>query len=217
MRFVEYVRVSTDRQGQSGLGLEAQQATIARYVGGRGTIVASYTDVASGKNDARAELTKALEHARRLDAVLVVATLDRLSRDVAFIASLMKSGPKFRCADRPDASEFELHIYAVIAHEERRKIGERTRAALAAAKARGVKLGGFRGRVPSDAERAAGRGVKTAKAAARRAAVLPVLDELRGLGMATLRELASGLDARGVTAPRGGQWSATQVARVLAA
>ena len=141
--FVAYHRVSTDKQGRSGLGLEAQAEAVARYVEGRGgEVVATFTEVESGKKSTnRPQLDAALRAAKKAKAVLIISTLDRLGRDVHFIAGLMKSGVDFVSADRPNASPFELHIYAAIAEEERRKISQRTRAALAALKAQGRKLG----------------------------------------------------------------------------
>jgi hypothetical protein len=140
--FVAYLRVSTARQGVSGLGLEAQRATVdafARQHGG--TVVGSFIEVENGKRSDRPELAKALEAARKAKATLVFAKLDRLSRNVAFIANLMDAGVDFVACDQPFASRLTLHILAAVAEDEARRISERTKAALAAAKARGVKLG----------------------------------------------------------------------------
>lgn len=141
MKFVTYLRVSTERQGQSGLGLEAQRAAVAAHVLGRGEVVAEFVEVESGKRADRPELARALAEAKRAGAVLLIAKLDRLARNVAFIANLLESGVEVTAADMPEANRFVLHIMAAVAEQEGRAISERTKAALAAAKARGVKLG----------------------------------------------------------------------------
>lgn len=141
MKFVTYLRVSTERQGQSGLGLEAQRTAIATYVLGRGEVVAEFVEVESGKRADRPELARALAEAKRSGAVLLIAKLDRLARNVAFIANLLESGVKVTAADMPEANRFVLHVLAAVAEQEGRVISERTKAALAAAKVRGVKLG----------------------------------------------------------------------------
>ena len=145
-RAIAYLRVSTQRQGRSGLGLEAQRETIARHCHAAGIELAGeYIEVETGKGadalDRRPELKAALAAARRIRAPIIVAKLDRLSRDVAFIAGLMASHVPFVCCDLPDADPFTLHIYAAMAEQERRATSERTKAALAAKKAQGVKLG----------------------------------------------------------------------------
>lgn len=133
MKFVTYLRVSTERQGQSGLGLEAQRAAVAAHVFGRGEVVAEYVEVESGKVAVRPELEKALAEAKREGAILLIAKLDRLSRNVAFIANLLESGVEVAAADMPEANRFVLHIMAAVAEQEGRAISERTKAALAAA------------------------------------------------------------------------------------
>lgn len=211
---IAYRRVSTEKQGQSGLGLEAQQIAIQHFAAGR-PIVATYTDIESGTNDARPQFAAAVEHAKRTGACLVVATLDRLSRDVAFIATLMKSGLDFRCADIPTAGTFELHIRAAIAEEERRKISKRTRAALAAAKARGVKLGGYRGHSFGDDARALSASVRREQARDHAKRVRHALSDV-DVRTISLRSLASMLDERGVKTPRGkGRWTAAGVRNAL--
>lgn len=212
--YVVYRRVSTEKQGRSGLGLNAQESAIAHFVRATGaTIVATYTDIESGIIDDRAQLLAAIDHARRCNARLVVATLDRLSRDVAYLATLMKQ-VDFVAADMPSASTFELHIRSAIAQEERRKISERTKAALAAARARGTVLGGYRGVAPSAAARTKAIDTRANAATERATRLAPIIAELRATGRTTLAALADGLNARGVTAPRGGAWSPMAVSRI---
>jgi DNA invertase Pin-like site-specific DNA recombinase len=213
--FIAYLRVSTDKQGKSGLGLEAQQDAVSRFLRPGDTLVATFVEVESGRECQRPQLAAAIEKCRTLRAKLLIAKLDRLARDVAFIATLMKSDVKFIACDMPDADPFRLHIEAAIAEEEARKISARTRAALEAAKARGVVLGGFRGRQLTDADRAKGNALKAVKARARASSLAPILDELRATGVVTLRALADGLNARGIVAPRGGAWQAAQVKRLV--
>lgn len=140
-RYVAYFRVSTARQGRSGLGLAAQRSTIERFLTTDDTVVAEFMEVQSGKKDERHELWKALACAKKHDAKLVIAKLDRFSRRVSFIAGIMEQGIGLAVAEMPNATDFQLHIFAALAQEERRLISERTRAALAEAKKRGVILG----------------------------------------------------------------------------
>jgi DNA invertase Pin-like site-specific DNA recombinase len=222
-RFVSYLRVSTDKQGASGLGLEAQRDLVARYVasvGGR--IAVEFVEVMTGKKSDRPQLAAALAACKKQRAVLVIAVLDRLSRKVAFISGLMESGVSFIVADRPNATPFELHIYASMAEEEGRKISERTKAALAAAKKRGdKKIGGERKNAGDLRPYAKQGGVASAAKRAEKAVIraldlAPAIEKLRAAGVSTLAGLAAGLNARGEVAPRGGQWSAVQVQRLLA-
>jgi DNA invertase Pin-like site-specific DNA recombinase len=219
--FVEYLRVSTDKQGRSGLGLEAQREAVRRLIGPGDRIAQTLTEVESGRVNSRPQLNAALEACRKTGATLLIGKLDRLSRNVAFIAGLMESGVKFIAADMPSAKDFELHIRAALAQEERRLISERTRQALAAAKARGVQLGGYRGRALSTDERKRGAKAsakaRSVKAALGAAQVLPVIAELREAGVMTLSGLASALNAKGITTARGGRWQAGQVKRVMRA
>lgn len=218
--YVVYRRVSTDRQGQSGLGLEAQEAAIRRFLRPDDTVVAEYQETESGACDTRPELARAIRKAKRTGSVLLISTLDRLARDVAFISGLMKE-TDFRVADMPHAAPFELHIRAAMAEEERRKISERTRSALAAAKARGVKLGGWRGHMPTKESQVAAV-LEAAQVRARKAtqtayALALVIDQIRAEGVTSLNGIAIALQARGVSTPRaGGQWTATTVKRILA-
>ncbi|MET4455451.1 recombinase family protein [Bradyrhizobium sp. RT3b] len=139
--FISYFRVSTERQGKSGLGLAAQQRKISEFVSGAGTLIAEFCDVQSGKDDSRVELHRAIQLAKRENAKIVIARLDRFSRRVSFIASILEQGIGLVCAEMPNASDFQLHIFAALAQEERRLISERTKAALAEAKRRGTILG----------------------------------------------------------------------------
>lgn len=139
--FISYVRVSTGKQGKSGLGLASQRAKIAEFIGNTGELFAEFCEVRSGRDNQRVELQKAISLAKREKATLVIARLDRFSRSVSFIASIMEQGVHLVCAEMPNATDFQLHIFAALAQEERRLISERTKAALAEAKKRGVILG----------------------------------------------------------------------------
>lgn len=218
MKFVTYYRVSTARQGQSGLGLEAQKAAVASYVlGAGGDVVTEFTEVESGKRTERPELARALAEAKRQGAVLLIAKLDRLARNVAFIANLLEAGVDVRAADMPEANRFVLHVMAAVAEQEGRAISERTRAALAEAKARGKKLGWAMPSRKGEQRQAAQKGaaVRTAKADAFATNVLPVINELLASGM-SLRAIAATLNARGIATARGGKWQAVTVSNVLA-
>ena len=201
--FIAYLRVSTKRQGESGLGLEAQQEAVKRFVGDR-CVLETFVEIESGRRASRPQLHAALEQCRQHGAILLIAKLDRLARDVACISTLMKSDVQFVAADMPDADPFRLHIEAAIAEEEARKISARTKAALAAAKARGVKIGGFRGRSPTDQDRMLSAVARSNSATRRAMQLAPLLNNLRQSGATTLQALASGLNARSITAPRGG-------------
>lgn len=141
LKFIAYFRVSTERQGKSGLGLAAQRRKIAEFVASAGTLIAEFCDVQSGRDDARAELQRAIQLAKRENAKIVIARLDRFSRRVSFIANILEQGIGLVCAEMPNATDFQLHIFAALAQEERRLISERTKAALAEAKRRGKILG----------------------------------------------------------------------------
>ncbi len=213
--FVAYLRVSTIRQGESGLGLEAQRAAVeafARQHGG--AIVASFVEVETGKRSDRPELAKALEAARKARATLLIAKLDRLARNVAFIANLMDAGVEFLACDQPFASRLTLHILAAVAEDEARRISERTKAALQAAKARGRKLGS-----PIAAKTVAkARAARSAYAARANATTVAVIREIQTSGVQTLAGIAKVLGARGVKTPAGrSEWQAVQVSRLLAA
>lgn len=203
--FIAYFRVSTDRQGRSGLGLDAQQKAVRDYLAG-GQIVAEFTEIESGKRNARPELARALAACRRQKAKLVIAKLDRLSRNLAFIAALMDAGTEFIAVDNPHANRLTLHILAAVAQHEREMIAERTKAALQAAKARGVRLG------RNGAERLA---PANRNAAVERATQLePVLSRLRFAGLSA-NQIAVELTARGVPTAMGGKWHAQTVIRMM--
>jgi DNA invertase Pin-like site-specific DNA recombinase len=213
-RFVAYYRVSTARQSASGLGLEAQRAAVLDWLnGGNWTLVAEHTEVESGKNSDRPVLARAMQDCKLLGATLVIAKLDRLSRDAHFLLGLEKSGIDFVAADMPNANRMTVGIMAVVAEEERRMISARTKAALAAAKARGVKLGGMRvGHHKVDPS--LGRQAQTVASDVFAARVAPMAKELRGAGL-SLRQIAADLTERGVETMRGGAWTAAAVRNVL--
>lgn len=217
LRFVAYLRVSTDGQGRSGLGLEAQRATVGAHAATTGgLIVSEFVEVESGRKRDRPQLAAALATCRTTRAILVIAKLDRLARNVAFVSNLMESGVEFVAADMPAVNRLTVHILAAIAEEEARMISARTRAALAAAKARGVRLGNPRLLVRDAELSAKGNVVQVANARRRAAAVLPYIERARRAGARTLAEIAEALMARGVPAPRGGhRWSPAQVRRTL--
>jgi DNA invertase Pin-like site-specific DNA recombinase len=216
-KFVSYLRVSTDKQGRSGLGLEAQREGVRSYVeGGKRKLIAEYIEVESGKNDERPKLKQALHRAKVTGATLVIAKLDRLSRNVAFIANLQESGVRFLCADMPEATELTIHLFAAIAQHERKIISERTRVAMAAAKRKGRVFGNPNG---AKALKGLGNGeaVEALKAEADKHAtsVMPIIDDIRAEGADTLREIAAELNAREILTARGGSWYAATVRNIL--
>ena len=212
-KFITYLRVSTQGQGDSGLGLEAQRAAVTAYARqAEGTITAEFLEVESGKRSDRPQLAAALARCRKTKATLLIAKLDRLARNVRFITGLMESVVPFIAADCPHDDRMMLQIRAVFAEEEARKISQRTRAALAAAQARGVRLGSPTPEVGS----AAGVAVLKKQAATRAADVLPIIGAIQDSGIVTLSGIAAALAQRGVPTPRGGEWTPTGVRRVLA-
>jgi DNA invertase Pin-like site-specific DNA recombinase len=202
---IGYIRVSTTKQGRSGLGLEAQQDALRRFAEAEGFAFAeTFTEVESGKHgdDHRLELAKALELARKAKAPIIVAKLDRLSRDVHYISGLMKHRVPFIVTELgADTDPFLLHLYAALAEKERRLISERTRAAMAKARERGVALGGLRD-----------KGIELQREAQERAEELR--DVFAELADMSARKAAEELNARGIATPEGGKWYATQVIRV---
>jgi DNA invertase Pin-like site-specific DNA recombinase len=215
-KFVSYLRVSTARQGRSGLGLEAQRKAVEDYLnGGNWKLVKEFVEIESGKKAERPQLKKAFQLCRLIGAKLIIAKLDRLSRDAHFLLGLEKEGVEFVAVDTPYANRLTVGIMALMAEDEGRKISERTKAALAAAKRRGVKLGGFRGHVFTAKEHGLAAEARHAKTVTRAADVMPIVKELQAAGFESLRAIAAGLDERGIPAARGGKWSATQVMRLL--
>jgi DNA invertase Pin-like site-specific DNA recombinase len=217
-RIVSYLRVSTAEQAKSGLGIEAQREAIARFVETEGySLAGEFVEVETGKGadalDRRPQLAAALAQAKRLRCALVVAKLDRLSRDVAFIAGLMSRGVPFIVAELgADVDPFMMHIYAALAEKERRLISERTRAALAHKKAQGALLGNR-----TNLRVAQAKGTATSRAAADAFAsnVLPIVQQIEASGVTSLRGIADVLNARGVRTARGGTWHAATVRNML--
>jgi DNA invertase Pin-like site-specific DNA recombinase len=215
---VGLTRVSTAEQGQSGLGLEAQQASIRAFVTAQGwTLVAEFSDVASGKDDRRPGFQAALARCRQLDAVLVAARLDRITRRAHTLSQLLEDGVSIRAADMPGADDLMLRIYAAMAQKERELISERTRAALAAAKARGTVLGGDRGYRPPTGPAAQDAVMARHDAAVRSAHRLALeVERLRANGIIGHAALARALTGRRILTPGGKRvWTHTTVARLL--
>jgi len=215
VQFVTYIRVSTRKQQASGLGLEAQQVSIAQYVGNRGEVLGEFVEVESGKHNDRPELLKALKLCRITGATLIVATISRLSRNAAFLMTLRDSNVQFVCCDLPEANTLTVGLMAVIAQHEREQISARTKAALAAAKARGVALGGFREGHAGVAQ------VASLGTQARQAKALKFAEELRdhldGMTGLSLQAIADRFNVTNVRTPRGtrGNWTPKTVSRVL--
>jgi DNA invertase Pin-like site-specific DNA recombinase len=216
---VSYIRVSTTRQGKSGLGIEAQREAIARFAADENMELAGeYVEIETGKGaealDRRPKLAAALAAARKLKSYVVVAKLDRLSRDVAFISGLMSHKVGFVVAELgADADPFMLHIYAALAEKERALISARTTAALAVKKAQGVVLGNRTNLAEASAK---GQAANRAAADSFAANVLPIVRQLQGAGITTTRAIAEALNARGVKTARGGAWHGATVRNLLA-
>ena len=218
-RVVAYYRVSTEGQGRSGLGLEAQRQAVTSLCAARDwTIIAEFTEVESGKRNSRPQLAAALNRSKVLGAKLVVAKLDRLSRDAEFTLRVRNSGVDFACADNPDVNRLTIGLLAVINEDERERISERTKAALAAAKARGVRLGNPEGAAPLHRAR---KGNKAALEAVRANAVSRAADyadivaDIRASGAASLPAIAKELNERGIVTARGGRWHPSSVRNLL--
>jgi DNA invertase Pin-like site-specific DNA recombinase len=219
-RFIAYERVSTARQGASGLGLQAQRSAIDAFAALRGAdVTARFTEVESGRRADRPELTKALDLARLTGATLVIAKLDRLSHNAAFLLTLRDSGVRFLACDMPEANDLTVGIMALVAQQQREAISRRTKEALAAAKARGVKLGNPNG---AAALKRAGKGGAPLRAAVAANAdafaesLAPVIQTLQATGHTSLRALAEELNAQGMRTRRGGRWHVSTVKNLLA-
>jgi DNA invertase Pin-like site-specific DNA recombinase len=211
--FVSYVRVSTQKQGQSGLGREAQQEAVRRFAADR-PIVAEFVEVESGKKADRPQLRAALAECRRTGATLLIAKLDRLARNVAFVSALMESGTEFVAADMPDANKLTIHVISAMAEHEARCISERTKSALAAYKARGGRLGGARDGGQYQASLSRGRASNAARASEARDRVYSLCLDLRNAGR-SLQSIANELNGSGERTRRGGLFGPVQVHRIL--
>jgi len=221
-KFISYLRVSTQRQGKSGLGLEAQRAAVASYLnGGEWKLVAEFAEVESGRRPDRPKLAEALDMCRAHRAALVVAKVDRLTRSQGFLSRLLEAGVDVRFCDLPQiegpTGRFLLQSMASVAELEAGMIAARTRAALAAKKARGGQLGGFRGRTGTAADTAKARAARARKATDQARAIAPIIRRMGPDGTASLRTIAAKLTAENVPTPAGGEiWTATTVARLRA-
>ena len=216
-KHVSYLRVSTDKQGRSGLGLEAQRAAVATFLDvGASELVAEYVEVESGKENDRPQLQKALKHCEIIGATLIIAKLDRLSRDAHFLLGLQKQGTRFVAADMPEANEMVVGIMALMAQHERRLISERTKAALGAAKARGIRLG-----CPTGAKHLRELGNSAAVEAVRRRAddyaelLRDTIDEICAGGAISLSRMADELNRRSIRTARGGKWHPATAGRLV--
>ena len=220
MKYVAYYRVSTDKQGKSGLGLESQQSAVEQFVKHHGgEIIDTHTETESGKKDNRPELDKAIRRCLLTETTLIIAKLDRLSRDIAFIANLQKSKVDFTCCDMPEANTLTIGMMAVLAQYERELISERTKAGLAAAKARGTKLGNPALHLVRNNDTTKATQAAADKAEERNAQVRELITEFETeAGKAlSLRELAQRLNDAGYTTARGKTFTATQISRIKAA
>jgi DNA invertase Pin-like site-specific DNA recombinase len=230
-RWVSYLRVSTERQGQSGLGLEAQRAAVATFIGnGNGRLLREFVEVESGRKNNRPQLAAAIAYAKVTGAKLLVAKLDRLSRNVAFLANLMESDIEFVAADNPHVNRLTIHILAAVAEDEAHRISERTKRALGSIKVRIGNGGTYRtkaGRIirrlgnPNGAAALRGRGnAEAAEAVKRRAdlqaqSVRPIIDAIKAEGAASLHAIARQLNEREIRTARGGRWYATSVRNLM--
>jgi DNA invertase Pin-like site-specific DNA recombinase len=206
-RFVAYYRVSTDKQGKSGLGLDAQRKAVNDYLnGGDWELAAEFTEIGAGRKSDRPELVKALGVCKRHMATLVIARLDRLARNVHFISGLMETKVKFVACDMPEATPFMLHIYAAVAEQEARAISVRTKVALQAAKQRGVRLGRTGAEILAPKYR--GEALDRAKR------LEPIIREMQNEGY-SMRRMATELTKRNVKTPRGGDWHPQTVKMVI--
>jgi DNA invertase Pin-like site-specific DNA recombinase len=217
--YVAYYRVSTKKQGRSGLGLAAQKESVAVYLaGGQRQLIAEFVEVEHGtrKGNDRPQLQAALAQCRVHGATLIIAKLDRLARNVAFTSNLMESSVEFVACDYPEANRLTIHIMAAMAEHEAEMISTRTKLALAAAKRKGVVLGGDRGNCADIAHKGnrASAKLRSEKAQRRAADLLPVIAAIKAEGAVSLRQIAAGLNQRGFESARGGEFSAVQVSRL---
>lgn len=218
-KFIAYYRVSTAKQGQSGLGLEAQREAVRAYLAGKGwPPLAEFVEVESGRRNDRPQLQAALAACRSRGAVLVVARLDRLARNAGFLLTLRDAGVEFIAVDLPHANRLTVGIMALVAEEEARAISARTKAALEAARARGVKLGGPVNGTPDHMRAIGAVGVEAVRAAAdmRAGRLAETVAAIQAEGITTLKGIADRLNREGYETPRGGVWTATQAGRLLA-
>lgn len=216
-QFVAYYRVSTDRQGRSGLGLDAQREAVHNFLGQRPhTLIEELVEVESGRNADRPQLAEAFALCRLHRATLIIAKLDRLARSVAFVSNILDSGVDFVAADFPEANRLTIHILSAVAEHEARMISERTKAALSAARARGIILGGDRGNLPGVAAKGAlaSAKVRSQRAAERARDLMPVITHLRDAGH-SFAAVATELEQRGIPAARGGIWTGQKVSRLV--
>lgn len=216
MKHIAYYRVSTAKQGRSGLGLDAQRRAVLDHIGAEP--IAEYTEVESGKHNSRPQLQAAIDMARLTGATLIVAKLDRLSRNAAFLNALMDSGLNVLFADMPNADRLIIGIMAQLAQWEREQISKRTREALQAAKARGATLGGDRGNLSSVSVCGRQRSMLTrvARAKERRCQIMPHVEAAKAAGHMTLKAIAEYLNGLHITTARGGTWHPNSVARLIA-
>lgn len=215
--FVAYYRVSTAKQGKSGLGLEAQMAAAVVFMSSKpqAKLLASFTEVESGKKDDRVQLHRAIEHCKLTGSTLLIAKLDRLSRDAYFLLGLQRSGVRFVCCDMPHADNFTVGIMAMVAQQEREAISKRTKEALAAAKARGVKLGCPNGAKHLQTPGAQRRAVLALKRQAKERA-LKLKDTFNSFNGLSAKEIAERLELNDYATPRGGKWQARTVRTMMA-
>jgi DNA invertase Pin-like site-specific DNA recombinase len=219
-RFVAYYRVSTDKQGRSGLGLDAQKETVRNFLnGGSWELIGEFEEWESGRSSGRPALAQALARCRIMKATLIVANVSRLTRSVAFLSRLLEAGVDVRFCDLPQlegpTGKFMLQQMASVAELEAGLIADRTRKALAAAKTKGVQLGNPKNLKNTEAGRVNGRAARSKIAKERAVDLAPIIVELQGSGASSLRQIAAGLNARGIRTARGGEWSAVQVSRIL--
>lgn len=219
-RFIAYYRVSTDKQGKSGLGMDAQKQAVRDYLnGGNWELLGEYTEVEGGGKDDRKALAQAILDCKLKNARLIVAKLDRLSRDLHFITSLQKAGVPFIVAEMPDANEFTINIFAAMAQHERKLISERTKAALTQAKKNGKKLGSpviqAGGRIPGSGNPANANKKRADLAAMYANQMMVIIEVARRSGRENLREIADELNKLGYSTRRGSEWTPTSVKRVI--